>query len=192
MAKPLEGTLTGIFICSRPKTLVSERKDIVRVLNNGLEHDRHTSWFRGADKRAPFYKKGTKIWNSRQISIVSEEELKEIAENMNIPEIKPEWLGTNLCLKGIPDLTLLPPGTTIYSPDLYGGQDVGLYITALNKPCIHPGKVIQENYPDIPKLALNFSKAAHELRGVVAIVEQPGCIQTGSSVKVWIPDQYQY
>ncbi|MDO8495991.1 MAG: MOSC domain-containing protein [bacterium] len=192
MAQKINGILNGIFVASDLNSLVTKRKEVVRVLDNGLEGDKHTQWFRGADARAKHYVKGTRIWNSRQISIVSEEELKEIAETMKVSEIKPEWLGANICLKGIPRLTLLPPRTKIFIPNYYGGEDVGLYVTALNKPCITPGAVIQDNYPNINGLECRFPKAAQDKRGVVAVVERLGCIKEGSSVTVWVPDQYIY
>lgn len=188
----LEGVLTGIFINSDPGSLVTKRKEIVRVFDSGLEGDKHTGWFRGADARAKHYPKGTRIWNSRQISVVSEEELKEIAEAMAIPEIKPEWLGANICLRGIPRLTMLPPRSKIFILSYYQGPDVGLYVTALNKPCMGPGDIIRDHYPDINGLECRFPKAAHNKRGVVAVVENTGCIKEGSSVTVWVPDQTIY
>ena len=192
MPKKLEGVLTGIFVNSNPDSLVTERKEVCRVVDTGLEGDKHSGWFRGADVRVKRYPKGTKIWNSRQISIVSEEELKEIAELMKIPEIKPEWLGANLCIKGISKLTFLPPRTKIFIPDFNGGIDVGLYVTDLNKPCTAAGSAIQDNYPDIAGLECRFPKAANNKRGVVAVVERSGCISEGSSVHIWVPDQIIY
>ena len=93
----IKGILTGIFITTpNSDLLVSERISPVRVLENGLEGDKHQGWFRNADARARRYLKGTRIWNSRQISIVSEEELVLIAEGLGVPKIEPEWLGANM------------------------------------------------------------------------------------------------
>lgn len=192
MPRKLEGALVGIFVSSRADSIVTKRKEIIRILDNGLEGDKHAGWLRGADARAKHFTKGTKIWNSRQVSIVSEEELKEIAVMMHIPEIKPERLGANICLRGIPRLTLLPPGSKIFITSYYGGDDVGFQVTALNKPCIGPGKVIQANYQDKIGLEVLFPKAAHNKRGVVAVVEKSGYIKEGSSVLVWVPDQIIY
>lgn len=192
MVKTIPGVLKGIFICSDSSSFVTRRKEVVRVFDNGLEGDKHAGWFRGADVRAKHYTKGTRIWNSRQISIVSEEELKEISETMKVSEIKPEWLGANICLSGIPRLSFLPPRTKIFIPNYPGGEDVGLCVTSLNKPCTHPGGVIQNNYPDINGLECLFPKAAHNKRGVVAVVERFGCIKEGSPVVVWVPDQHIY
>lgn len=192
MAIKLEGILASIFVSLRTDSIITQRKEIARVFDNGLEGDKHTGWFRGADVRAKHYPKGTRIWNSRQVSIVSEEELKEIGEAMKIPEIRPEWLGANLCLKGIPNLSLLPPGSKIFIASYYGGLDVGFQITALNKPCINPGYIIQEHYSDIDHIECRFPTAAHNKRGVVAVVEHSGIIKEGSLVTVWVPGQNIY
>ena len=52
MPVKLQGTLAGIFICSGYNSFITVRKEIVRVLDNGLEGDKHTRWFRGADSFA--------------------------------------------------------------------------------------------------------------------------------------------
>ncbi len=182
----MTGILTGIFIASDKDSLVSKRVSTVRVLENGLEGDKHTGWLRKADVRAKRYQKGIPIWNSRQISIVSEEELRRIAVELGIKRIEPEWLGANLCLKGIPDVSLLPPRTKIFIPNEDGGSEVGIYITAPNKPCVHPGYIIQTHNPDIPDLATQFVKAAMNRRGVVAVVEHGGVIKEGAPIVVVI------
>ena len=86
----------------------------------------------------------------------------------------------------------MPPRTKIFIPEFYGGPGVGFYVTALNKPCTTVGAVIQDNHPDINGLECLFPKAAHNKRGVVAVVERSGCIKEGSSVTVWVPDQQIY
>ncbi|MDO8571853.1 MAG: MOSC domain-containing protein, partial [bacterium] len=172
------GILSGIFIASHSDSLVSKRVNEVRVLENGFEGDKHQSWFRKADARARRYLKGTRIWNSRQISIVSEEELALIAEELGVPSIKPEWLGANMCIQGVPDVSLLQPRTKIFIPNEEdSGVEVGIYITAPNKPCVGPGEVIQANYPNTEGLATKFPQAAINRRGVVAVVEHGGLIR---------------
>mgnify|MGYP001568339053 CR=1 FL=1 len=180
----IKGVLTGIFIASNPNSLVSKRVSSVQVLECGFLGDKHTGWLRGADVRARRYPEGTVIWNSRQLSLVSEEELAFVASKLGIPEIKPEWLGANICIRGILDFSFLQPRTKVFIPDKDGGLDIGIYITAPNKPCIGPGKIIQANYPDVPDLAVEFPKAAINKRGVVAVVEHGGFIQEGAIVSV--------
>ncbi len=186
----LKGILTGIFIVSDLDSLISKRVPVIDVLENGFEGDKHQGWFRKADARAKRYLKGTSIWNSRQLSIVSEEELALIAKDLGIEKIEPEWLGANMCVRGIPDFSLLKPRTKVFIPNenKLDTSEVGLYITAPNKPCIHPGKVIQSHYPHIHGLDISFSKAAYSRRGVVAVVEHRGIIKENSSILVIIQD----
>lgn len=180
------GVLAGIFIASDPSSLVSKRVSHVRVLENGLEGDKHQGWFRKADARAKRYPKGTRIWNSRQLSIVSEEELALVARDLGIDRIDPEWLGANMCLVGVPNVSLLQPRTKIFIPNEDGGSEVGLYITAPNKPCIGPGEIIQLHNPHIQGLATVFPKVAMNRRGVVAVVEYGGIVREGVVVSVII------
>ena len=180
------GVLAGIFIASDTSSLISKRVNAVRVAENGLEGDKHQGWFRKADARARRYPKGTRIWNSRQISIVSEDELALIAKNLGIERIDPEWLGANICLREVPDVSLLPPRTKIFIPNEDGGPEVGIYITASNKPCVGPGEIIQLNNPQIHGLAVAFPKVAVNRRGVVAVVEHGGVVREGATVSVVI------
>ncbi len=182
----IAGILSGIFIAPELNSLVSKRVSAVRVLENGLEGDKHTGWLRKADARARRYPKGTIIWNSRQISIVSEEELALIARDLNVDRIEPEWLGVNLCLRGVSNVSLLQPRTKLFITDQDGGPEIGIYITAPNKPCVGPGEIIQIHNPDIQGLATRFPKVAINRRGVVAVVEHGGFIREGMSVSVVI------
>ena len=177
----MTAVIAGLYVCSDSTSFVSERRPTVTVVPNGFEGDKHATWTRAADSRAKSYPRGTTIWNSRQLSIVSEEELAEIAAALGLPDITPEQLGANICTRGLPALTHLASGTQL----LVG--DVGLYVTALNKPCINPGKVIEAHHPDIPNLANRFVKAAHDRRGVVAVVERPGTIREGAAITLVAP-----
>lgn len=182
----ITGALSGIFIASEPNSLVSKRVKTVKVLENGLEGDKHTGWLRKADARARRYQKGTLIWNSRQISIVSEEELALVAKELGVPKIEPEWLGANLCLSNVPNVSLLQPRTKIFIPNESGIAEVGLYITAPNQPCMGPGEIIQLYNPPYVGLAAQFPKAAVNRRGVVAVVERGGFIKEGVLVSIVI------
>ena len=180
----IQGILSGIFVASEPGSLVSKRVKEARVLENGLEGDKHVGWFRKADARATRYPKGILIWNSRQISIVSEEELALIANDLGVKKIEPEWLGANLYLRSIPDISLLQPRTKLFIPNKNGGPEVGIYVTAPNKPCVGPGEVIQLHYPDVIGLASKIPKVAMNSIGVVAVVEHGGIVSSGSPVYV--------
>ena len=134
--------------------------------------------------RQPHYPKGTQIRNYRQVSIVSQEELHSIANSMDIKKIKPGWIGANMEVEGIPNLTYLPPSTRI---EFSGGAV--LVVNGENLPCIGPGKIIQQNFPEFKGLTESFSKNAMGKRGLVAWVECIGTIQTGNDITLRIPKQ---
>ena len=80
----------------------------LELLFSGIKGDMHAGLTRKSDVRTiKQYARDTDIRNVRQLTIVSEEELAEIADLMGIPEMKAEWLGANVVTSGIPDLTLL-------------------------------------------------------------------------------------
>jgi MOSC domain-containing protein YiiM len=167
--------------------LVSTRIGEVRATLEGLEGDRHAGFTRHADARVPQYPRGTEIHNSRQVSLVAVEELAQIAANIGVPQIDPEWIGANLVLRGVPDLSRLPPMTRIYFPEL-----AAIALEGENHPCLFPGKAIQHAYPKISGLGKQFPKAARHLRGVVGWVERAGMIREGDTVRIDIPEYAPY
>ena len=167
--------------------LVSSRVEEVRATLEGLAGDRHAGFTRRADARVPQYPRGTEIHNSRQVSLVAEEELAEIAANMGVPVIEPEWIGANLVLRGIPHLSTLPPMTRVYFPEL-----AAIALEGENHPCLYPGKAIQHQYPDRPGVGKQFPKAAYHLRGVVGWVERAGIIRTGDTVRIVVAEHVPY
>jgi MOSC domain-containing protein YiiM len=113
----------------------------------GIAGDRHYGFTFPSNARYPMYPRRTEIRNSRQFSIISQEEMKEVAARLNIAEIPPEWLGANLLTSGIPSLTLLPPSSRLTFP---GGAV--LIVQGENNPCTHVGRVFMEKLPDQIKL----------------------------------------
>jgi hypothetical protein len=182
----LTGNTLGVYLGLDQVSLVTTPQPQVTATFAGFEGDRHAGITRKADSRTPHYPRGTEIRNDRQVSIVSVEELAQIAAAMDLPEIKPEWLGANLLLQGIPNLTRLPPMSR-----LFFDAEVVLVVQAENLPCQHPGKIIQDAYSR-PGLQGLFPKAGMHLRGLVAYVERPGTILPGEPVEVEIPQQTLY
>jgi hypothetical protein len=182
----LTGSTLGVYLGLDKISLVTTPKPQVTVAFTGFEGDRHAGMRRKADGRTPQYPRGTEIRNDRQVSIVSVEELAQIAAAMDLPEIKPEWLGANLLLQGIPRLTQLPPMTR-----LFFGAGAVLVVQAENLPCQSAGKIIQDacSRPGLQEL---FPQAGLHLRGRVACVEKPGSILPGDPVEVEIPRQTPY
>ncbi|MER8527854.1 MOSC domain-containing protein [Mesorhizobium sp. M0814] len=163
--------------------------DTLQLGFDGIEGDFHAGTTRRSGGREPWYPRGTEMRNERQLSIVAADELAIVAERMGIAEIKPEWIGANLLIEGLPHLSMLPTGTQLF---FKGGATVK--IDAQNGPCRIAGRSVAENagMPDHEAGALLFPKAAKRLRGLVAWVEKPGTITAGEEISVRVPEQWIY
>ena len=183
----LSGRAVRVLVCTERKAFVTRELPEARVSFEGLEGDRHAGLTRLSDVRTPWFPKGTPVRNTRQLSLVSSEELAEVAEALAVPKVLAAWLGANLELAGVPKLTHLPPGTRLFFPG-----DAVLAVEGENEPCTGPGRVIEAHYPDREKLASRFVKAAWQRRGLVAWVERPGVIRAGDEVRVMLPKPVMY
>ena len=150
----------------------------------GISGDRHSGYLRKADARTPHYRRGLPIRNIRQISLVSVEELADIAAALGLPDIHPEWLGANLLVEGIKHLSFLPRGTRIAFQ-----SGAALAAEGYNPPCTGPGKVVQGETGTSPQA---FIKCASRRRGIVASVERPGTIHAGEKIVMHVPEQWIY
>ena len=178
------GKVTQVLIGKDSKTLEKWPVDSCKITYDGFSGDFHSGLTMKSGGRQPHYPKGTQIRNYRQVSIVSQEELHSIANSMDIKKIKPGWIGANMEVEGISNLTYLPPSTRI---EFSGGAV--LVVNGENLPCIGPGKIIQQNFPELKGLTESFSKKASGKRGLVAWVECIGTIQTGNDITLRIPKQ---
>lgn len=184
--KNIDARTQAILINSTPdEDLSSSRITSAKVNYEGLVGESHSGLVRLSCERVRHqYKEGTEIRNTRQISIVSVEELAATADNMGIPELEPEWVGANLLVSGIPDFTKIPPSTR-----LIFASGASLVVDLENSPCKYPGEIIDHHHPGKGNL---FAKAAYGRRGVTAWVECEGHINTGDSIKLHIPPQQIY
>lgn len=155
----------------------------------GIEGDFHAGMTRRAGGREPWYARGTEMRNARQISLVAADEMAVVAARMGIAAIEPEWVGANLVIAGVPNLSMLPAGTLLF---FKGGAT--LKIDAQNHPCRYAGRLVAERagMADPEAGALAFAKLAKRLRGLVAWVEKPGIVRAGEAVSVRIPEQWIY
>ena len=127
------------------------------------------------------YPKGTPIRNERQLSIVSEEELAEIARRLKLDSIDPARLGASMVVRGIPDFTRVPPSSRLIAP-----SGASLVVNMENRPCIFPARSIEKASRGHGK---GFKAAANGLRGVTAWVEREGRVAIGDHLTLHIPDQ---
>jgi len=158
------------------------RSRVVAALDfdfGGIVGDIHAGLTRKSGSREPWYPRGTEMRNDRQVSIVSAEELAEIARAMELAELAPGWIGANLVLQGIPALSQVPAGTRLF---FAGG--VTLVVEAENAPCRIAGRSIAGHVPDRDGLDLLFPKLARHKRGIVGSVEKPGRIAAGEAVSL--------
>ena len=152
---------------------------------SGIDGDCHSGLTRRSDSRMlKQFKRGTEVKNARQVSIVSVEELTEIAATMGVPAVKPEWVGANIVTSGIPELTLLPPTTRLQFP-----SGATIVVDIENLPCRYPAAIIEKNHPDQQE---GFVKSARHKRGVVGWIEAEGKACLGDPIIVWLPPQRIY
>ncbi len=175
--------INAVLIADNPKTFITRRTSEANLEFGGIRGDRHFGITSKADSRQPMYPNGTEILNRRQITIVSEEELDRIAEELGVKSIRPEWLGANVLVKGFPELTKLTMGSRILFP-----SGAGLICMGENQPCTLPGDEIQKHYEEHEKLSLRFVRAGYKRRGIVCAVERPGIIHEHDDVQILIND----
>ena len=152
----------------------------MNLLFSGPAGDCHAGLTRASDSRTLLlYPRNTVLRNVRQITIVSPDELRDIALALGVSHIDPIWLGANMLISGIPDLTLLPPSTRIQFP-----SGATLVVDMENAPCSQVAKVVVQHQGEA---GWNFVKAATHKRGVTAWVEREGEVKVGDTVTLILP-----
>lgn len=127
------------------------------------------------------YPRNTPIRNVRQLSIVSEEELAAIAQEMGLETLDPTLLGATMVLRGVPDFSHVPP-----SSRLLADSGASLTVDMENRPCTLPARPIETQHPGYGKA---FKPAAANRRGVTAWVEAEGRVALGDRLRLFVPDQ---
>jgi len=183
----LTGKVEAVLVGQAAQSLITTRQPEIALNFEGIVGDKHAGFTRRADGRVPHFPRGTLIRNERQVTLVSVEELAEVATALNVPEVLPEWLGANVLVSGIPRFTLLPIGAR-----LFFANGAVLVVSGENEPCTGPGKVLQAHFPERIKSASQFPKAAIHKRGLLAVVELPGQLAAGESVRAKLPSQPAY
>ncbi|WDL99602.1 MOSC domain-containing protein [Alicyclobacillus sp. ALC3] len=181
MAQSHSCTVEAVLIANQAESFITSRLPQIDVTYGGIAGDRHFGLTKRAGVRESMYPRGMEIFNRRQITVVSMEECAAVAEALGVPEIRPEWLGANVVVRGFPDLTRLSNGSRILFP-----SGAGLLCEGENQPCRYPGDVIQSHYPDVAKLSARFVQHAQRRRGIICIVERPGAIAAGEEATVTV------
>lgn len=173
------GKVLEVLICNDQDSIRSQSLDSVEVYFEGFAGDKHSGITKLSDGRTKFYQRGTQIRNSRQVSLVSKEELDIIKERLGIDRLQPEWMGANLMIEGIPSFTEIEPNTRFFFK-----SGAVLLITGDNLPCATMTEEICKYFPEKLELSGKVINASMNLRGLVAVVELPGKITKGEEVRV--------
>jgi hypothetical protein len=183
---PFQGSVTMLLAgADRAAGLEKSQVAMLGLRFDGIEGDCHGGLTRKSDSRTlKLYQRNIDIKNTRQVSIVSVEELRDIAEAMGLPIVHPQWIGANMLLEGIPDLTLLPPSTRLQFP-----SGATLTVDMENAPCRQVADVIADHHPDAKR---GFVAAARHKRGLTAWVEREGVVRTGDAVMLFVPPRRAY
>ncbi len=127
------------------------------------------------------YPRNTEIRNTRQFSILSQEELERTAATMGLDALDPALLGATMVIAGIPDFSHLPP-----SSRLQGEGGATLVVDMQNRPCTLPARPIENRHAGF---GARFKPAAHHRRGLTAWVEREGNFLVGEKILLHVPDQ---
>ncbi|MEO1641296.1 MAG: MOSC domain-containing protein [Pseudomonadota bacterium] len=177
------GTITWIGrVADRDAALQSASLDGAELTFAGIPGEAHGGLTRPSCSRVVSqHPRGTEISNVRQLSILSAEELAEIAADCGLEALDPALVGASMVVSGIPDFTHLPPSSRLQLPD-----GATLVVDMENRPCHLPAKLINAAHTGAGD---RFKAAAKGKRGVTAWVEREGRAQVGDSVRLHIPDQ---
>lgn len=174
--------LVGIGVADAPGSFVTRALEQVQLTFEGIAHDRHAGLTMKAGVRQPHFPRGVVVRNTRQLSVVSVEELAEVAHALGLPSVDYRLLGANLCVEGIEHLSQLPGSTR-----LQFASGATVVVDCENAPCKNPGKALVAEHGAPAELAAQFVKAAMGKRGVVGWVEREGLIRRGDEVRVVSP-----
>lgn len=176
------GEVVWLGVAPAGQGLRSGQEAALELGFDGVTGARHGGENRPACVRVrELHPEGTEIRNVRQLTVLSEEELAEIAAEIGLERLDPGLLGVSVVLRGIPDFTHVPPSSRLQGPD-----GVTLTVDMENLPCNLPAREIEKDEPGHGKA---FKRAAEGRRGVTAWVERPGTLRPGDRLALWLPAQ---
>jgi hypothetical protein len=170
------------FVPDRAAALESSPVDQIEALFSGPVGEDHGGLTRLSDSRVlSQYVRNTVIRNTRQFSILSAEDLTDIAAKMGLEQLDPALTGATMVVRGIPNFTHIPPSSRLTDP---GGAS--LVVDMENRPCTLPARPIENQHQGF---GAKFKPAAMGRRGVTAWVECEGVLRVGMQLRLHIPDQ---
>ena len=171
------GRIAGLYVGDSKGTVKRPVSSLLLTLD-GIEGDAHAGRTQRTGAREPAFRRGTMVANTRQLSLVSVEELSEIASRLGITHIDPAWMAANIATDGAGPITQLPPGTL-----LRASSGASIYIAELNSPCRVAARLIAEHVAYAGD-ASAFVRHATGRRGVVGFVYAPGTLNVGGELEV--------
>jgi hypothetical protein len=180
---PLTGRILWLGgVADREAGLPSAPRDALPLTFAGPAGESHAGLTRPSCSRVlALHPRGTEIANTRQLSILSAEDLAGIAAAMGLDRLDPGLVGASMVVDGIPDFTHLPPSSRLQGPD-----GATLVVDLENLPCTLPARPIETAHPGF---GARFKQAARGRRGITAWVERPGTLRMGDALRLFLPAQ---
>jgi hypothetical protein len=171
------GRIAGLYVGNSKGQIKTSVSSVVLTLD-GIEGDAHSGRTHKTGARQPAFKRGSAVANTRQLSMVGVEELKEIAARLGISRIDPGWLAANIAVEGAASITDLPPGTIVRAP-----SGASIYVAEVNTPCRLAARLLAQHGGYVGD-ASTFVRHAIGRRGVVGFVYAAGTLQVGDRFEV--------
>jgi len=179
----LSATITWLgVVTDRKAALEAQPVEAMMLRFTGPEGEAHGGLTRPACSRVKaLYPRGRVIRNTRQLSILSAEDLVAIATAMGLPDLDPGLVGASMVLSGLPDFTHLPPASRLLAE-----SGASLVVDMENRACVLPARPIEQRHPGF---GARFKRAAAGRRGITAWVEAEGRVRPDDRLRLFIPDQ---
>ena len=171
------GRIAGLYVGDSKGTVKIPVSSVLLTLD-GIEGDAHAGRTQRTGAREPAFRRGTTVANTRQLSLVSVEELSDIASRLGIEYIDPAWVAANVAIEGAGPITQLPPGTLLRT-----SSGATIYVAELNSPCRVAARLIAQHVVYAGD-ASAFVRHAKGRRGVIGFVYAPGTLQVGDELEV--------
>jgi len=184
---PTEHVGTIVWLGHQPdpvvdKVIVACPRDAMPLTFAGYAGESHAGLTRASCGRVlAQYRRGTPIRNTRQLCLVSAEEMAQVAASLGMADFDYAWVGASVVIAGIPDFTHIPPSSRLQAED-----GTTLTVDMENHPCPEPAVTIATARPGEGRA---FKAAAQGRRGVTAWVEREGTLRLGQQVRLHIPAQ---